>query len=170
MWRRTEPARPARQKVTPRRLGRGAWAAGRESACSTALGSCAISVAGRRERTLPIPHSQRQVGHSQRLGGTAVLRCTPVSERAFWARRQWAGLRRPPGLYIGLWLRERRRGGLGGRGGESAKRALDLISAREMAFGRGLPALISTAGFLGLEVSTETTVAVPTAHLWSPVS
>src|SRR5579885_3089285 len=127
----------------------------RETACSTALGSCAISVAGRRERTLPIPHSQRQVGHSQRLGGTAVLRCTPVSERAFWARRQWAGLRRPPGLYIGLWLRARRRGGLGGRGGNR---------------GRGLPALISTAGFLGLEVSTETTVAVPTAHLWSPVS
>src|SRR5579884_2369964 len=106
----------------------------RETACSTALGSCAISVAGRRERTLPIPHSQRQVGHSQRLGGTAVLRCTPVSERAlgettvgrtqaparalYWALVKGTTERRP-------WRTR----------GESAKRALDLISAREMAFG-----------------------------------
>src|SRR5579885_3902715 len=87
----------------------------RETACSTALGSCAISVAGRMERTLPILNSQRQVGHSQRLGGTAVLRCTPVSERAFWARRWRARFRRPRELYIGLWLREQRKDGLGGR-------------------------------------------------------
>ncbi len=54
--------------------------------------------------------------------------------------------------------------------GESANSGLDLIWASDMGLGRALPALIFTWGPLGLEASTETTAAVPTAVLWSPVS
>src|SRR5712664_3050825 len=52
--------------------------------------------------------------------------------------------------------------------GESAKSGLDLIWASDAGFGRALPALIFTCGLLGFAASTETTVAVPTAVLWSP--
>ena len=54
--------------------------------------------------------------------------------------------------------------------GESANSGLDLIWASDMGLERALPALILTWGPLGLEASTETTAAVPTAVLWSPVS
>src|SRR5207248_2482920 len=54
--------------------------------------------------------------------------------------------------------------------GESENREFDLISARETGLLKALPALILTAGFLGFEVLTETTVAVPTVLLRSAVS
>src|SRR2546430_13904004 len=54
--------------------------------------------------------------------------------------------------------------------GESLKSLLDLICAKDIGFASTFSALILTAGFLESEASTETTVAVPTALLRSPVS
>src|SRR6266436_9707520 len=54
--------------------------------------------------------------------------------------------------------------------GESLKSLLDLISPKVTGLAIGFPALISTEGFLRSAASTETTEAVPTALLWSPVS
>src|SRR5262249_468650 len=54
--------------------------------------------------------------------------------------------------------------------GESVNSLLDLISPSETGRVSAFPALILTTGFWGLEESTETTEAVPTADLCSPVS
>src|SRR5882672_72697 len=54
--------------------------------------------------------------------------------------------------------------------GESANSLLALTSASVTGLFNAAPALILTCGFFGSEASTETTVAVPTALLWSPVS
>ena len=54
--------------------------------------------------------------------------------------------------------------------GESANRELALICSSDTGTARVFPALILTAGFLGSEMSTETTDAVPTALLRAPVS
>src|SRR5271168_4498797 len=87
------------------------------------------------------------------------LPCGPVNQNAadtrasYWASVRGTTERRP--------MRTR---------GESANSFLDLISARVTGLLRGLPALMFTAGTFGLEASTETTVAVPTADFVSPVS
>src|SRR5512146_2287270 len=54
--------------------------------------------------------------------------------------------------------------------GESAKSLCALISAKVTGLPSAFPILIFTRGFLGSEASTETTDAVPTALLCSPVS
>src|SRR5882762_9638498 len=54
--------------------------------------------------------------------------------------------------------------------GESANNLSSLICAKDVGFASAFPALIVTTGFLELEALTDTTLAVPTAHLWSPVS
>src|SRR5467141_2219169 len=54
--------------------------------------------------------------------------------------------------------------------GESENNLSSLIFAKDIGFASAFPALIVTTGFLESEASTETTLAVPTAHLQSPVS
>src|SRR5579872_6885034 len=54
--------------------------------------------------------------------------------------------------------------------GESANDLFALTSPRVTGSPSAFPALTVTRGFFGSESSTETTVAVPTALLWSPVS
>src|ERR1700693_877515 len=53
--------------------------------------------------------------------------------------------------------------------GESANRLFALTSASVTGLAKGLPALILTRGVFGSDVSTDTTVAVPTALFSSPV-
>ena len=54
--------------------------------------------------------------------------------------------------------------------GEAENSLLALIAARATGLASGFPAAISICGFLGFGSFTETTDAVPTADLLSPVS